>query len=89
MADRLSLPERRTRASIAAHERWARTPDKAAATAAARNARWEKYLAVATELAPDGATEADIIERAEHLRMADMKRMALKSAQARRKGKAA
>ena len=85
MPDRLSPPERRIRASIAANERWARTPDRAAATAAAREARWEKYLATAAELAPAGADHADIAARAEHLRQADMKRMALKSAQARRK----
>lgn len=72
------------RASIAAHMSWAKTPNKAARTLAARQARWLKYIERAAELAPDGADEADILERAEHLRMADMKRMALKSAQVRK-----
>lgn len=83
----LKRQEASDRASIAAHESWARTPDRSARTAAAREARWAKYLAAAEALAPAGATPQDIAQRAEHLRMADMKRMALKSAQARRRGK--
>lgn len=75
-------------ASIAAHESWARTADRSARTSAAREARWQKYLDRARELAPAGSDQQDIARRAEHLRQADMKRMALKSAQARR-GKAA
>ena len=77
--------ERSMLASIAAHESWARTPDRAARTAAARDARWRNYMKEAAALAPAGASAEDIAERAEHLRMADMQRMALKSAQARRK----
>lgn len=84
----LTPNEAKLRASVASNERWARTADRSAATAAAREARWQKYLTKASELAPDGATAEDIGQRAEHLRMADMKRMALKSAQARRMGKA-
>lgn len=79
----------RLRASTAAHESWARTPDRSARTAKARDARWQNYLEKARGLAPAGADEVDIARRAEHLRQADMQRMALKSAQARRKGKAA
>lgn len=70
------------RASLAAHERWAREPDRVAATAPAREGRWKRYLERAAELHPGAAPE--VIERAaEHLRQADMKRMALASARAR------
>jgi len=81
---KLSPEEAHQRASIAAHESWARTPDRSARTSAARDARWEKYLEKARDLAPAGADEVDIARRAEHLRQADMKRMALASARARR-----
>lgn len=84
----LTRQDRSAIASIAADESWARTPDRSARTAPAREARWQKYLEKARALAPAGADEVDIARRAEHLRQADMKRMALKSAQARR-GKAA
>jgi len=78
-------PEQRTlRASLAAHESWARTPDRQARTAAARDGRWKRYVERAAELNPDATPEA-VEQAAEHLRLADMKRMALKSAQARRK----
>lgn len=85
----LSPEEKRLRASTAAHVSWARTPDRSARTAAARAAKDQKYLDQARALAPPEATAEDIARRAEHLRLADLKRMALKSAQARRKGKAA
>lgn len=81
----LTPSERSLRASIAANERWARTANKSDATASAREARWQKYLTRAADLAPAGATDDDIARRAEHLRQADMQRMALKSAQARKK----
>lgn len=80
----ISPQDAHLRAQVAAHESWARTPDRAARTAAARNARWQRYLARAAELAPAGATPEDIEQRAEHLRQADMRRMALASAKARR-----
>lgn len=77
-------PEQATiRASIASHERWAREPDRYAATQPARDGRWQRYLDRARELAPAGADEAEIARRAEHLRTADMKRMALASARSR------
>jgi hypothetical protein len=68
---------------IAVLESWARTPDRAARTQPARDARWAKYLEQARELAPTGADEADIEYRAECLRKADMHRLALASAKAR------
>lgn len=66
--------ERRLRASIAAHESWAATPNRTARTAKARAAMAAKFLAQA---------EGDPV-RAEHLRKAHFQRLALKSAQARR-----
>lgn len=81
----LSAAERRLRASLASHESWARTPDRQARTQAAREGRWLKYLEKATALAPANATSQEIARRAESLRQADMKRMSLAAARARRK----
>ena len=69
-------PELRTlRARIAAHESWAQTKDRAARTANARNAFEDRFL-----------TEADgDPQRAASLRKAYFARLALKSAQARRR----
>lgn len=69
--------ERRLRSQIAAHESWARTENRAARTAPARAARDAKFLKQAA---------GDPI-RAAHLRKAYFARLALKSAQARRKVK--
>lgn len=88
MAD-LTPAERTLRAQIAADESWARTPNRAARTAAARQARFAKYREQAAEMAGPGADDADIDQRAEYLMRADMRRMALKSAQARRQRKEA
>lgn len=72
-----SQSERQLAASIAAHESWAHTPDRASRTAPARAALNARFL-----------TEADGDPvRAEHLRKAHFKRLALKSAQARRRAK--
>lgn len=64
---------------IGAHESWARTTDRAARTAPARAALEAKFLAEA------GGDPT----RAEHLRKAYYKRLALKSAQSRRRAAAA
>lgn len=69
--------EARLRASIAAHESWAQTPDRSARTAPARRALEQRFLDAA-----DGDPK-----RAEHLRRAYFQRLALKSAQARRKAR--
>ena len=69
--------ERRLVASIAAHESWARTPDRSARTAPARAALDAKFLEQA------GGDPA----RAAHLRKAHFARLALKSAQSRRKAR--
>jgi hypothetical protein len=61
-------------ASIAGHESWAATVDRTARTAPGRAAFDQGFL---------GQADGDPI-RAEHLRKAHFKRMALKSAQARR-----
>ncbi len=74
---------RSNRASVALLESWARTPDRAARTQPAREANWQKYLERARELAPEGADQSDVDYRAECLRRADMKRLALASAKAR------
>lgn len=69
--------ERRLLASAAAHESWATTPDRSARTAPARRALDAKFLEQA---------DGDPI-RAAHLRKAYFQRLALKSAQARRKAR--
>lgn len=71
--------ERRLVASIAAHTSWANTEDRTARTAPARAALDAKFL---TEAGGDPT-------RAENLRRAYFQRLALKSAQARRKRGAA
>ncbi|MGO1317129.1 MAG: hypothetical protein ACTMIR_08860 [Cellulomonadaceae bacterium] len=77
--------ERRLRASIAAHESWAQTPDRSARTAPARaalNARFEQ------QVDPDGLLLPDErARRAEHARKAYFQRLALKSARSRRRSK--
>ena len=67
--------ESRLHAQIAAHISWANTADRAARTANARAARDQKFLDLAG---------GDPV-RAEHLRKAHFAKLALKSAQARRK----
>jgi hypothetical protein len=67
--------ERRLKASIAAHQSWANTADRTARTARARAGLDQKFL--------DQAGGDPV--KAEHLRKAYFLRLALKSAQARRK----
>lgn len=71
--------ERQLLAAIAAHESWANTTDRTARTAPARAALNQKFL---------DAAEGDPV-RAEHLRKAHFARLALKSAQSRRKAREA
>ena len=63
-------------ASIAAHERWAREPDRVAALAPARQAIEDRVLAAARVLHPN-LSEAEIRVRAANLRTAQAKRAAL------------
>lgn len=75
----VSASERQLAASIAAHESWAATPDRSARTAPARRALDAKFLEQA------GGDP----KRAESLRSAHYKRLALKSAQSRRRAREA
>jgi hypothetical protein len=70
-----SSSERSTRAKIAAHERWAREPDRSAATAPARQANSDRYLNAARALHPT-LPEEELRVRAANLRSADMTRLA-------------
>lgn len=73
----LTESERKLRSTIAAHESWANTPDRASRTAPARRALEQRFLTLA---------DGDPV-KAEHLRKAHYARMALKSAQSRRRAK--
>ncbi|MGH3484739.1 MAG: hypothetical protein ACRDPQ_16090 [Nocardioidaceae bacterium] len=75
MARSAGHPDAQLLASIAAHESWAKTTDRTTRTAPARAAHDAKFLEQAG---------GDPV-RAEHLRKAHYKRLALKSAQARRR----
>ncbi|KLO29577.1 hypothetical protein ABH37_13260 [Mycobacterium haemophilum] len=71
------------RAQLAAHTSWARTADRAGRTANARKAMLDNFE---HQVDPDGALPpAERAKRAEHARKAHFKRLALKSAQVRRR----
>lgn len=77
-----SSSDRSLIAEIGAHESWSRTPDRAARTAPARSAFLARFEA---EVDPDGELDPDErARRAEHAKRAYFRRLALKSAQARR-----
>lgn len=79
----MSRAEKSLRGQIAAHESWSRTTDRAARTANARKAMLDKFDRLVD---PDGTlAPAERARRAEHARKAHFKRLALKSAQARRR----
>lgn len=83
----LTESERRLRSQIAAHESWARTDDRSARTAKARKAALDRFE---REVDPTGElTPQERAKRAEHARKAYFARLALKSAQARRRAKEA
>lgn len=75
--------ERALRARIAANTKWATTADRSAATAKARRAfadRWERHVD------PDGVmSPEDRARAAQNAKRAHFQRMALKSAQSRRR----
>ncbi|MBX7431119.1 hypothetical protein JDV09_03190 [Mycobacterium sp. Y57] len=74
-------------AQIAAHTKWAQTQDRTAATAPARKAMLDKFE---KQVDPDGVlTPAERAKRAANARKAHFQRLALKSAQARRRAKEA
>ena len=60
-----------------------------AITEAARRGRWQKYLDLARQVAPEGASEADIIRRAGLLQRADMVALSQRAADARARRAAA
>ena len=78
----LSPEQRSLRASIGAHEMHARN-DSREITADARAARFANLLRQVDERQP-GLPEAERIRRAEHLLRAYMRRLALRSAKARK-----
>ncbi|HPX38594.1 MAG TPA: hypothetical protein PLH92_17225 [Mycobacterium sp.] len=79
----LTPAERILRGQIAAHTSWARTPDRAARTAAARQAADDRFQ---RQVDPDGTLPPGIrAKMAENARNAYYKQLALKSAQARRR----
>lgn len=83
----ISPAERRSYGQIGAHESWARTEDRAARTLPGRQAAWYRFERLVD---PEGVLPlAERAKRAEHARKAHFKRMAMKSAQVRRRRKAA
>jgi hypothetical protein len=82
----LSPEQRSLRASIGAHARAAKY-DGREITAAARAARFGKFLSKVDEETP-GLSEAERLRRAEHLLRAEMKRLALRSSRVRAARKA-
>ncbi|WP_054813389.1 hypothetical protein [Nocardia arizonensis] len=80
----MSTPAERTlKARIAAHESWAKTPDRTARTAKGREALLTKFDRLVD---PDGLLSAEERSyRAAQARKAHYSRLALRSAQARRR----
>ena len=75
--------ERSMRAQIAAHTSWAHTEDRSARTANARKAALDRFE---RQVDPEGVLlPQERARRAEHLRKAYFARLALKSAQVRRR----
>lgn len=79
----MSRTPRQTIGAIGAHESWARTADRTARTAPGRRAFLARFE---HQVDPDGVlTPEERAIRATHLMKAHFQRLALKSAQARRK----
>jgi hypothetical protein len=71
----LGMTDRATLARLAAHERWARVRDRSAATAAARAAADDRFIAQARRYHP-GLSEEEVLKRARNLRSAHAVRAA-------------
>jgi hypothetical protein len=84
---RTPRPDASLISSIAAHLKWARCPDRTAATAKARSAFDGRFEAAVREQFPD-MSDAEVAVRAESAKTAYFKQMARKSAVARRAKKA-
>jgi hypothetical protein len=83
MSQSLSPAERSLRGQLAAHTSWAHTDDRSARTANARKAALDRFQ---NEVDPEGVLlPQERAKRAEHLRKAYFARLALKSAQVRRR----
>jgi hypothetical protein len=83
VASTLTPAERRLRAQAAVHTSWARTGDRTARTASARRAFDKRFE---REVDPEGKLAlAERARRAESAKKAHFARLALKSAQARRR----
>lgn len=79
----LSPSDRSLRARIAAHESWARTENRSARTAPARQAAMDAFE---RKVDPDRKLDpAERARRADHARRAHFLRLAMKSADARRR----
>jgi hypothetical protein len=82
----MSRSIRQTIGAIGAHESWARTVDRTARTAPGRRAFLARFE---QQVDPDGVlTPEERAIRAHHAMKAHFQRLALKSAQARRRGAA-
>src|SRR4051794_21012454 len=77
----LTPAQRSARARIAAHTRWAKEPDRLAATAPGRNAAFQKLL---DEVDPERALpEDERLKRARNAQKAQLERIRLASSRAR------
>jgi hypothetical protein len=82
---RMTPEQRRMRASLAANEMWARTPDRSTRTAPARKAALDRFE---RQVDPDGVLPIqERAKRAENARKAFYLRLALRSSRARAKRK--
>jgi hypothetical protein len=78
----MNSAEAAARGRLGAHTRWAREPDRAAATEAARRGLMSKFE---REVDPDGSlSPQERAFRAAHAQQAHMERMSLAAARARR-----
>ena len=85
MTDPLTPAQRSMRASLAAHTRWSREPDRAAATRPALDGLMAKFE---LQVDPDGALDpADRSQRAASARSAHFKGLQLKSSRTRAAGR--
>jgi hypothetical protein len=81
MSDSMTPAQRTLRAQIAAHTSWANTSNRAARTAAAREAAMDRFV---KQVDPDGVLSPDErARRAESAKKAYFLRLAAKSAKAR------
>jgi hypothetical protein len=85
MSDNPLTPAQRiVRARIAAHARWAKEPDRLAATAPGRRAAFEKLL---DEVDPERTLpEAERLKRARNAQKAQLERIRLAASRKRRRG---